>query len=716
MIKLTINGKDVTAKSGETVLEVCQREGIYIPTLCYQKDLEPYGGCRLCIVEVVGMPNPMTGCTLPVSEGMVIKTDTELLRRLRKFTLQLILSEHPHSCLICDKKEDCGKFMECIQKEAISFGCKYCVKNSNCELQKLVEELGIKEIPFGFYYRGLEVERYDPFFERDYNLCILCGRCVRACAELRHASVIDFHHRGPQTLIGTAYNLPHLDADCQFCGACVDACPTGAMAERYSKYSGVPERKVLSHCPICSLGCEINLNIKGGEVMNATPNNNYLCVRGRFGIGPLVNHQKRTTSPILRQDKRFVEISWNEALEFCQARLNEYKGRTGIIFSSNLSLEALDGLKQLDTGYLASSANYSGEFTHFDFDKISANSALIILNTDLIEDFSVLLLKIKKKAKPVVIVIDTIETKIAEKADIWLRPFVNHEGELLKSLFGRPGKKTINGVGRREIEKARQLLAGREVYLMYNPSNIGDLVIPKDVKPVPLMATVNASKVVELSPLTNDEVLNNAALDCLYIVGEHPRITRPYKTVIVQDYFLPDFEFDLFLPAATFVETEGSFVNIEGKTMKLPKVVEAAGQAKDDAWIVGEIAKKIGPLSENQPQPPAARMRKPGIKPSKGHPLHLVVRENCYRFRGHRLSQLMTGFRRVHKDDTLWIHPGLAKRLKLQDGANVRVVSENGTLPMAVTISERVPTAVLFAYQNPALGLVYDQYVRLEKS
>src|SRR4030042_222782 len=141
MIRLKINDIPIEIEEGKTVLEAARAHNIRIPTLCNQADLAPYGGCRLCMVEIEGYQRPVTSCTLPCHDGMVVKTDSPQLKDLRRFTLELILSEHPYSCLICDKKEDCAKFMLCIQKEPVTLGCKYCSKDGKCELQVLVEEL-----------------------------------------------------------------------------------------------------------------------------------------------------------------------------------------------------------------------------------------------------------------------------------------------------------------------------------------------------------------------------------------------------------------------------------------------------------------------------------------------------------------------------------------------------------------------------------------------
>ncbi len=716
-MKVTINEQIIEVKEKKSILVAARDAEIYIPSLCDHPRLRSFGACRLCIVQIEGVKGFPTACTTMVEDGLKIITDSEEINRLRRNILGLILSEHPSACLLCESKEKCKDYQECIEKVTVTTGCKFCPKNQDCELQKVVDYIGLNEMPLPLHYRNMAIERTDPFFDRDYNLCILCGRCVRVCQELRGAGTLAFINRGSQTIIGTAFNRTHLAADCQFCGACVDVCPTGALNERFNKWSEKPERSASSFCPLCSIGCKIKLNVKRELLINSTPDRGPLCARGRFGIAPLINHRQRVTVPLLCKDDRLIEITWDEAFEFVATKLNENRARTGIIFSPSLSLEALGAVKKLQTSSEKYSAGgHSEGSTNFEFDNIRENSVLIVLNTDFIEDFSVLLLKMKEKKKPNIIVIDCIRSKIAERAEIWLRPGVYKETVLLRLLFDRRGKKNTTGVKHKDIEKARSLIANRKVYLLYNPFNVKKLTIPDEVELISLIPTINSTQVAWLDGLTNEEIISDPTVDCLYLIGEQPKLTRSYKTVIVQDNFLPNFKFDIFLPTATFVETEGGFINIEGKEIRWTKVIEPKGRSMPDDWIIKEIIKRIGGMTDSFAARPRSKAKavKAAVKSTRAYPLILIVRENCYRYRGHSLSSLMKGFKRFRNDHRLWLNPADAKKLKLHDGQEVRVVSQDWQNSMPVYITDRVPTGMAFTYHDPNVGLLGDKYVRLE--
>jgi formate dehydrogenase beta subunit len=259
-IYLMIDGTDVEAEKGMTVLEAARNAGIYIPTLCYHPDLLPYGGCRLCIVEIEKMRGYPTACTTPATDGMMVTTRSPQLQELRRSFLQLILTEHPHDCLTCHRRERCQPYDICLRHVSVTERCVSCPKNKQCELQYLVDYIGIGELTLPYRYKNLPVDfTREPLVQRDYNLCILCGRCVQACSETRGIGAVSFVNRGISTLVSTAHDKPLQDSGCRFCGACVEVCPTGALMDEGARYK--PEHNHEEVSVPCKNACPAGINV-----------------------------------------------------------------------------------------------------------------------------------------------------------------------------------------------------------------------------------------------------------------------------------------------------------------------------------------------------------------------------------------------------------------------------------------------------------------------
>ncbi len=478
-VSVTINETKVEAQPGMTVLEAAQANNIYIPTLCHAPKLPSVGACRMCVVEVENMRGFPTACTVPVTDGMVVHTETEKLKNLRREVLSLILSEHPYTCLVCQAK--CGDYhSSTIRKAAVTTGCQYCPSNGKCELQDLVDYLEVEDIPYPITYRGLPVEQDDPFFDRDYNLCILCGRCIRTCQEVRHAGVLAFIKRGSQTIVGTAFDRSHIEANCLFCGACVDSCPTGALADKRGKWEGVPDQIIPSVCPYCSVGCAVNVQVKDGKVIRAVGHNDgltndgQLCMRGRFGVVDVVHNLARQKVPLVRRNGRLLEASWEEALGVIAENLGQYRdNQFALIASATETNETNYALQKLARTVMRSNnvalvAGYpEQESSAYLIDQTLKNldgpaiqsvreaACIVAIGTNLFESHPILGLEVRHALSKGagLITVDTRQTKLAKAAELWLQPKMATDHLLLAGLIKAVVDQGIssNGTGQLDL-------------------------------------------------------------------------------------------------------------------------------------------------------------------------------------------------------------------------------------------------------------------------
>jgi len=329
-ITLNIDGRQVQAEREDTVLKAARRAGIEIPTLCAHDELEPYGACRLCIVEIEGGRGYPTSCTTPVAEGMVVQTKTPEIVELRKNILKLLLSGHTSPCLVCLHKELCEKYRPHPTKSGKATRCAFCSNRDDCELRKLVEEYQIDDLELPIIYKNMDLERNDPFMDRDYNLCILCGRCVRICRKIHGKAAIDFIHRGKDARIGTAFHRDHIGTECHFCGACIDICPTGALSDRFSKWYGKPDKIEETTCVLCPEGCSLKLKIKDGKVVGAESvaltKEARICAVGRFILPQLFENSTRLTAHAIGISDGLRKASYEEAVAHAAEKLAGFSG------------------------------------------------------------------------------------------------------------------------------------------------------------------------------------------------------------------------------------------------------------------------------------------------------------------------------------------------------------------------------------------------------
>ena len=314
-IQLTIDGNEVLAEEGSSILEAAREAGIEIPHLCYMDNLPSSGSCRLCVVEVEGIKNLVTSCSTPATANMAVKTATEKVIRARKTVIELLLSDHPFDCMTCEQ-------------------------SGRCELEKYAYELNVTGSRYDGDKHNYSVDTSNPFFIRDYNKCILCGRCVTACKKIQHIEAISFINRGFDCKIAAAYDRSLRESNCIFCGQCLAACPTGALVEKSRIGAGRTWEleKTTTICPYCGVGCSIELHTKNDRIVNVTPasgesvNNGRLCVKGKFGWD-FVHSPERLETPLIRTGEKgegkFRTASWEEALELVASRLADIKSDSG---------------------------------------------------------------------------------------------------------------------------------------------------------------------------------------------------------------------------------------------------------------------------------------------------------------------------------------------------------------------------------------------------
>ncbi len=329
-IALSINGKKVTCKTGDTVLSVAQKNNIFIPTLCHHVQLAPHGACRMCMVEDEKTGRLMAACVTPAAKDMAVVTDTERIIGHRRNIVRLMMAEHPESCIVCSK-------------------------GNRCELRKLAARLGVAETRLYPMPNYKPYEELNPFIVRDLSKCILCGKCIRADHELVATGAIDYNDRGFSSRPATFLGKPLEESPCTFCGTCVSMCPTGALSAKHTGFVGTPEKEKDSVCGFCGAGCSLSLGIAADRVIEVNPsrlpgsvNGATLCVRGHFAHDYL-NSPDRLHQPMIRVpgetgEPKFQPADWIEAVSrtagsLAQIKRNHGPGSIAFIGSPKCSIE-----------------------------------------------------------------------------------------------------------------------------------------------------------------------------------------------------------------------------------------------------------------------------------------------------------------------------------------------------------------------------------------
>ncbi|KUL93118.1 formate dehydrogenase [Bosea sp. WAO] len=324
-VTLTIDGESVTVPAGTSVMAAAMSMGTAIPKLCATDSLEPFGSCRLCLVEIEGRRGTPASCTTPAEEGMVVRTQSERLSGLRKGVMELYISDHPLDCLTCSA-------------------------NGDCELQDMAGAVGLREVRYGYegenHVKPVTMEGYaneswlpkdtsNPYFTYDPSKCIVCNRCVRACAEVQGTFALTITGRGFDSRVA-AGPTDFLGSECVSCGACVQACPTATLIENKVIELGQPEHSKVTTCAYCGVGCSFKAEMQGDRVVRMVPykdgkaNEGHSCVKGRFAWG-YANHKDRITSPMIREKitDPWREVSWEEAINYAASEFKRIQAKYG---------------------------------------------------------------------------------------------------------------------------------------------------------------------------------------------------------------------------------------------------------------------------------------------------------------------------------------------------------------------------------------------------
>ena len=670
-MNLVIDGRTTVAEPGTTILEAARNMGIDIPSLCDHPRLEPFGGCRLCLVEIKGKKGPSPACTTRVEEGMEVRTASPGIVALRKNILALILAEHPSACLICSEKSSCDDLKATIRKTGEVTGCVLCGNNGRCRLQDMVRLVGLDRLDYPALYRSREVRREDPFFDRDDSLCILCGRCVRVCHEVRGNSVISFVSRGPTSFIGTSFDRTLRDSGCRFCGACVDVCPTGALRERALRPDLLPERSAFVICPLCPAGCGLDLAIRGDRLLSSVPaasapaNRGQACVLGRFAVREAARGAGRLLEPMVRTGEGLRPVSWDDAFAAAATKLGTFRGdEIAVLASPQSAVEdihrlyrfAREGLGAaiIDPPVGPSLVEALGGPASFDAADLAKAAAFLVVGTDLAASHPMVWLEVFSAIRggAELFVAHSGPISLGRHASTRLPILPGSEAALLSGLAAILSAKkdeaaksfaARTGVTAGEIAAfARRIGEKKPLVILAGPDIIRQGDASGALDALRSLAALLGARVVPLGEIVNEKVLTafnlrfpgkrlkweyvlaggrEKKIKVLYLAGPAPALggDRP-ELLIAQTPFLDENAraADIVFPAATFAESGGSYVNVEGRLQTFASALKPLGASRPDGWIISELA---------------ARMGFAALAPPDQEPVRQDIRAHCPGFR-----------------------------------------------------------------------------------
>jgi NADH-quinone oxidoreductase subunit G len=584
LVKLTIDGRPIQAPAGMLVIDAAKAAGIEVPAFCYYEGLTLQAACRMCLVEVEKMPKLMTACTLPVAEGMVVRTETPQVANARKYTLEFLLTNHPLDCPVCDK-------------------------GGECELQDMVFRYGAGESRFTEEKVHTPEKQFSPVVFFDAPRCILCFRCVRICAEGMGVGALGIINRGVVSEIAPNHG-DHLE--CDECGACIDICPVGALTSGIYRYKTRPweMEHVGTICTHCGDGCKTTLGTKNDKIIRGNNrdrsgiNGEFLCIKGRYAFD-FYDHAERLTAPLVRKNGKLEEVSWSEALTTVAAKFNQTLGSGGsfgVIGSNHTTNEENFYLRKFASEVLKTpnlDHHRTGDITTL-VDALSGKTATLATMADLYERKAFLILGADLALEHPLI-------------SYQIRANYRHHQAHVYVVTGKPVREDKYGIRADNYESlSDKLKAESELVILFDDSVKGadiyklvdfgeSLGIP--VKYVCLVDYSNSRGAIDMGLVPGDggmyiSDMIAAPLDVLWVIGANPLkggFARRAGFVVVQDMFLTETaaQADVVLPAANAYEKNGTVTNVTGEVQRLKRAIQTMG-AKPDLEIMGFIAREMG--------------------------------------------------------------------------------------------------------------------------
>jgi len=648
MVNITIDGKSIQVPEGTTVLQAARMAEVYIPTLCDHPELTPYGGCRLCLVEVEGARTLQPSCTLPVNNNMVIHSDTEKVREARKFVLTLIFSERNHFCPFCQ------------------------VSGGDCELQNAAYREGMTHWPLMTNWQTFAMDASHPNFVLDNNRCILCRRCVRACGELVGNFTLGFEERGAKSFLVADLGTPLGESTCVACGTCLQVCPTGALIDRASAYHGkdIQVEHHQSICIGCSIGCGIDVLTRDNNIVriegnwDAPVNNGVLCKVGRFL--PLDENRERIVTPMVRKDGKLKAATWDEALDVVANHLKPLSGKNGngvaALASTRLSSEALNAFKQLFADKLQSSMVTSNEEGHptamqaslagelgkpFEgrLAEINTSDFVLMIGVDLVDNHQVAGFFVKRTLPngTKLVIVDPHENPLDAQADYVLKASKGTDLDVTQGLSAALSKLSLaktqalskadetleNAVDKTGID-AETFLAVAKLFgsaehpvIIYGKgvTSVGTASSLKALVELARMAGVideNRSSMISIKGQANSLAAAQFNLDKPFEVNGHKavyialgddipskRLTQKVEKapfLVVQASYASQLsaKADVVLPVEMWAEQEGHYLNLEGRLQKANKAIPAPADCWSNDAVLKAVAARLGiEINEN---------------------------------------------------------------------------------------------------------------------